>query len=309
MPTFRVAADEYYERYRPEWKSEQHAKDWKRIIAKYALPVIGDYPVDLITRKAVQDIIEPIWYDKTETARRVHLRIKAVLLYCVGRDYISNNVADGAIDGVLPKQPTVKSHHRSLPYSEMPDAVRTIEEKATESPSRLCLLLVITTGCRSGEARGATWDEIDMESKTWSIPAERMKASIDHIIPLSTMAIDILERAKALTDNSGLVFPSPMKPNKPMKAEALLKLLKITGLHEKTDIHGFRTSFRTWAGECTKHPWEVCEMALAHSVGNTTEQSYMAGELLEKRVPLMQDWADFLTGGKKAKYSVWPGRG
>ena len=302
VPTFREAGNAYYEVNRQQWKGDNHEKTWKLIVNKYAIPALGDMPVDLIKRQHVQDVIEPIWYDKTGTARKLHGFVKAVLSYCVGRDYVAVNVAENTIKGVLPSLPPVKAHHRSMHYSEVPGAVRTIEEKATGFPSKLCLLFVIATGCRSGEAREAKWDdEIDLESKTWTIPAARMKASKEYRIPLSTMALDILERAKALPDYSGLVIPSPMKPLQPMHSAALQKLLRVTGLHELTNIHGFRTSFRTWAGECTDVPREVCEMALSHAVGNAVEQSYFSGDLLEKRIELMQRWADYLsevsTGG------------
>ena len=191
--------------------------------------------------------------------------------------------------------PAVKAHFRALPYSDVPDALVTVSASTAGLSARLCFRFLVLTAARSGEARGATWGDIDLERREWRIPGERMKAGIEHRVPLPDAALAVLEQARALDDGSGLVFPSTMKPGRQLSDMTLTKVLRSIGLADRATVHGFRTSFKTWCMETTDTPWAVGEAALAHTVGNSTEAAYARSDLLDKRRALMQQWASFST--------------
>ena len=190
--------------------------------------------------------------------------------------------------------PKVRAHHRSLPYQDVPEALEMIAASGASESAKLCFRFVVLTASRSGEARAATWDEIDAESALWTVPVHRMKAGRAHRVPLSDAAMGVLEETDAIRDESGLVFPSPRKFGRPLSDLALTKLLRDNGLSERTTVHGFRSSFRNRAQEQTGASHAAMELALAHAVGSAVEQAYMRSDLLEQRRPLMQQWADYL---------------
>ena len=200
------------------------------------------------------------------------------------------------MNAALPPMPAVKAHFRALPYGDVGKALETIEESTASLSSRLCLRFLVLTAARSGEARGAIWDEIDFEGREWRIPPARMKSGVEHRVPLSDVSLDVLRQARRLDDNSGLVFPSVLKPGRALSDMTLTKVLRTTGLAERATVHGFRTSFKTWCMEQTDTPWAVGEAALAHTLGNSTEQAYARSDLFDRRRALMQQWADYLTG-------------
>ena len=199
------------------------------------------------------------------------------------------------IDAALPKMPAVKAHFRALPYQDVGAALSKIEAASASLSTRLCLRFLVLTAARSGEARGARWDEIDLEALTWTIPASRMKAGREYRVPLSDAALDVLHRAKALDDNYGLVFPSAYKHGRELSDMTLTKLLRDNGLAKTATVHGFRTSFKTWCMETTDTPWAVGEAAFAHTLGNSTEQAYARSDLFERRGALMEEWSSFVT--------------
>ena len=218
-----------------------------------------------------------------------------MLDWCYAHGHISDNVAGEAINAALPPQPKAqRKHHRALPYNEVADALNVIES-STGFASKLALRLVVLTATRSGEVRGARWDEVDMDAREWLIPAERMKASAEHRIPLSDAALDVLEQAKVLDDGSGLIFPSATKQGASLSDMTLLKVLRDKGLAERTTVHGFRSSFRTWCEERTNADFAVKEMCLAHTVGSEVERSYSRSDLFDQRRVLMERWAAYVT--------------
>lgn len=293
MPTFHEAAERYHSSRKPSWKNEQHARSWLQVVQKHAFPILAALPVDRITQADVLSVLEPIWTARPETARRVRQRIRSVLRYCEAHGFVDRNVAGDAIDGALPVMPKVKEHHAALDYLEVPEAIKVIGSRV--SSARLCLKFLILTAARSNEAREATWDDIDRETSIWTIPASRMKGGKPHRVPLSETALGVLEEAESLRDGSDLIFPSTSKPGNPMTPDNLMKVWRKMPMARDTKVHGFRTSFRTWASERTDIPREVCETALAHTVGNDVEQAYSRSDLLEMRTVLMQLWDDFLT--------------
>ncbi|MDE0404712.1 MAG: tyrosine-type recombinase/integrase [Nitrospira sp.] len=295
VPTFRGVARQYYEENLPRWKSGRHTERWMQVVEKYAFPVFGDVPVNRVGREDMLRMLTPIWTAKPEHARKLRQRVRLILDWCQAHGYVHTNIAGEQISGALPSMPSVKEHHRSLPYGEVSRALDMIEESGASLSAKLCLRFLILTAVRPGEARNAMWDEINWETKTWTIPASKMKAKAEHRVPLSREALKVLERASRVRGESPLVFPSSLKRAKPMSDMTLTKLLRDVGLGEKTVPHGFRSSFRTWAGEQTNTPTPVIELCLAHSVGNAIEKAYARSDLLSKRRTLMQRWSDYIS--------------
>ena len=296
MPTFREAAGATHEANRPRWSNAKHISNWIQTLERHAMPTLGNMSLDRIDRGEVLRVLTPIWTTRPETARRVRQRMRTVFRWGMAHGFMESNPAGEAIDGALPPMPKVKAHLRALPYQEVGAALETVERSKASIPAKLCLRFLVLTAARSGEARGARWDEVDLQEKVWRIPSERMKAGKEHRVPLSVQAIGLLGEATELRDETGLVFPSPLKPGAPMSDMTLTKVLRATGLAERATVHGFRSSFKNWTLEQTDTPWAVSEAALAHILGNTTEQAYARSDLFERRRALMQQWADYLTG-------------
>ena len=294
MPTFREAAQAVFEAKKPSFRNLKAEKNWWQQMEKHVYPKIGALRVDRIDRSDVLRVLTPIWTTRTDTARKLRQRIKAVLAWAEAHGYIEQNVAGDAISGALPTMPSVKEHLRALPYAEVADALATVEATGASPNSKLCFRFTVLTAARSGEARGARWDEIDMDARLWCIPAGRMKAKSEHRVPLSDAALAVIEEAKALDDGSGLVFPSAVHAGKEMSDMTLTKLLRTTGLAARTTVHGFRSSFRDWCAETGK-PREIAEAALAHVVGGV-EGAYFRSDLFERRHALMEQWAAYVTG-------------
>ena len=290
LPTFKVAAEHTLNAVKGRWKSSKTLTNWRGTMEKYAYPVIEDKRIDQVSREDVLRILTPIWTDKTDVARKLRQRMNAVFSWARAHGYIETNPAGEAINGALPKMPSVKSNLRALPYREVPGAM------AASIASRLCFRFVVLTACRSGETRGATWDEIDLESRIWSLPGARMKTGKPHRVPLSEAVLEVLEQARLLADGSGLLFPSPHRPGKQLSDMTLMKLLRDNGLAEKATVHGFRSSFRDWCAETGK-PRDLAEAALAHVVGGV-EGAYFRSDIIERRRLLMNQWAAYVTGVK-----------
>ena len=292
--TFDTAATSYIASHRAGWKNEKHAQQWTNTIARYVSPVFGSLPVADVTTALVLRVLEPIWTTKTETASRVRGRIEKVLDWCKTQGYrTGDNPAAwrGHLENLLsaPQKTKKVEHHPALPWREVGafmQALRTMPGTAA-----LATEFIILTNCRTSEAINATWAEFDLGEKRWTIPAERMKAGKAHTIPLSDAALAVLQRLKAETKEGEFVFPGGKK-NTPLSNMACLALLKRMGRGDLT-VHGFRSSFRDWAGESTAHPREVIEHAMAHQLPDKAEAAYARGSLLERRRVLMSDWANF----------------
>ena len=298
VPTFREAAKKVYEANLPRWRNGKHTVNWWGSLERHVFPVIGDVAVDRLRRNDVLAILEPIWGVRQETARRVRQRIRTVLRWCEAHDFCNGNVAGEVLDGALPRMPRLKAHHRALPYREVTTALETVETSGASLAAKLCLRFLVLTAARSGEARGATWSEVDEAAREWRIQAGRMKGGVEHRVPLSDAAIAVLIRAKRLRDGSELIFPSSTKPGSPLSDMTLTKMLRTTGLAERATVHGFRSTFRDWAAECTDAPHAVMELSLAHAVGSSVEQAYARSDLLCRRRALMDQWARFVAGGE-----------
>jgi integrase len=291
--TFERTATAYIEAHRAGWKNAKHALQWESTLKAYAYPVFGQKHVRDVSKADVLAAIEPIWSTKNETASRVRNRIELVLSYAVQRELRPEGLNParwrGNLDMALP-QLSRKSrieHHAALPIDEMHGFLQKLAQ--VEGTGAKALEFLILTAARSGEVRGTSWSEIDLDTGTWSIPAERMKASRPHRVPLSAQAVELLE-ALPRFEGVDLVFPGKSgKPLSDMTLTAVLRRLKI-----KATAHGFRSTFRDWAAERTTISGEVAEMALAHAVGDQTEAAYRRGDLFEKRRELMSLWAQFI---------------
>lgn len=293
-PTFRHAADQVFEANKPRWRNAKHTANWMASLEKYAFPTLGDLPVDQISREDVLRVLSPIWTSRPERARRLRQRIRATLGWCQAHGFVEHNAAGEAIDGALPSMATKKQHLRALPYQEVAAALQVVEGSRASQSAKLCLRFLVLTAARSGESRGAIWTEIDAEAREWHIPADRMKAGVEHRQPLNDAAMAVLEQARELDDRSGLIFPSPTRRGKPLSDMALTKVLRDNGLAERTTVHGFRSAFRDWAAERTDTEHAVMELALAHQIGSAVERAYARSDLLERRRELMARWAAFL---------------
>ena len=293
-PTFSEAAHAVHEANKPRWRNGNHTRAWIQTLERHAFPKIGGKPIDAIGRTDVLAVLTPIWSTKPETARRVRQRMRTIFRWAMANELIEANPAGEAIDGALPSMPKVRAHLRALPYQEVGSALSTVDASQTSPASKHCLKFLVLTAARSGEARGATWDEIDIEGATWTIPGSRMKAGTEHRVPLSDQALDVLMLARELEDGSGLCFPSPLRPGRRLSDMTLTKVLRNADLADRATVHGFRTSFKTWTMEQTDTPWAVGEAALAHQLGGSVEQAYARSDLFDRRRVLMQQWADYL---------------
>ena len=289
IPSFRKAAEATFQANLPRWRDGKTTKNWMQGMEKRAFPVIGDMRVDRIGKEDILRILKPVWTTHPEVARKLRQRIRATLQWCQAHGHVEQNVAGDAINRALSVMSSVRKHHRSLPYPAVPAALRDIHACGASDSSRLCLAFLVLTATRSGEVRGALWEEFDLDQQQWCIAAKRTKANARHVVPLSQPAMDLLERARLLTTGP-MAFPSPRSPRKPLSDMTLMKVLHTVGLADRTTVHGFRSSFRTWASEQTDADHAVMELCLSHIVGSAVERAYARSDLLEKRRLLMEQW-------------------
>jgi integrase len=285
--TFDVCAREFIEAHGPTFKNPKHRAQWGSSLAAYASPAIGSPPVSLVDTARVMRVLQPIWHKVPETASRVRQRIERVLDWAAVQGFRKGeNPArwKGHLDMLLPAKGKVKKaeHHAALPYADLPAFMLELDGK--KSISARALEFAILTATRTGEVIGATWSEVDFDSKLWTIPAERMKAGKEHRVPLCDRAVELL---KALPRDDDRIFP--------LSNMAMLNLLK--GMRPDLTTHGFRSTFSDWARDTTSYPRDVIEAALAHAIESKAEAAYRRGDALEKRVRLMADWSNFASGG------------
>ncbi|HHX89084.1 MAG TPA: integrase arm-type DNA-binding domain-containing protein [Paracoccus sp.] len=295
--TFEEAAREVHRLHLPTWRNVKHGKDFITSLEMYAFPRIGHIRVSDVTAADVLGVLTPIWTVKHETARRVRQRIGTVLKWAVAKGWRQDNPAD-AITTALPKVPKVQAHRVALPYDKVADFLTALRGCGAMPQTRWAIEFLILTAMRSLEVRDATWDEIDLDAATWTIPAARMEMKRPHRVPLSPRAVAILKEARALFGSTGRLFPG-MRKGRPLSDVALSKTVKRLGF--PVDIHGFRTSFRTWAQEKTGFPREVAEASLAHLVGSEVERAYSRSDLFDKRRRLMNAWAAYVTNESAGK--------
>jgi integrase len=288
---FRERAEQYIKAHESGWKNAKHREQWRATLSTYVYPTIGDVPAALITAGHIVDLLRPIWAQKQETARRVRGRIESILDFAADPDdstYRNPASMTAQLLKKLPKAKRERKNHPALLYDEAPAFFADLQKR--EGMAALALQFTILTAARTNEAIAAQWPEFDFDNSLWSVSADRMKGGRDHRVPLSEAAVAVLERAKELRSGEFVFLSLPH--DRPLSNMAMLSLLARMHRSDLT-VHGFRATFRTWAGECTRFPREIAEAALAHVVGDETERAYQRGDLLERRRELMREWSIF----------------
>jgi integrase len=308
--TFKECAESYIKAHRAGWRNVKHAGQWEATLATYAYPHVGALSVQAIDTALVMKVLEQpmdrgamLWTARPETASRLRGRMELILDWAKARGYRDGeNPARwrGHLDKLLPASGKVRKveHHAALPYAELPAFMTAL--RAQEGISARALEFAILTAARTGEVIGAGLNEISECEKVWTVPSDRMKAGKEHRVPLSPLALTIVNgidrgsdtgQSSAQSEARAFAFPGG-NPGKPLSNMALLMLLRRMGRDDLT-AHGFRSTFRTWAAERTNFPREVIEAALAHTIGSKVEAAYQRGDLFDKRRRLMEAWAQF----------------
>lgn len=296
VPTFGKFAESYIASVESGWRNAVHRQQWRNSLRDHAKE-IGDRRIDEITTEHVIEVLQPIWLTKAETAKRVRGRIEKILDAAKARGFRSRDAMNpaawrGHLALLLPAPSKLtRGHHAALPWKDAPTFVAELRQR--QAMAARCLEFVILTAARSGEALGATWGEIDLEAKLWTIPAPRMKAGTEHVVPLSSAAVALLNALRPKECQPEVrVFAVNGASRSNMAMSMLLRRMKREGI----TTHGFRSSFRDWAGDATNYPRELIEQALAHTIQNKAERAYRRGSAVERRRELMEDWATFLKG-------------
>lgn len=298
--TFEQAALRVHADSKAGWKNTKHIDQWINTLRDYVFPKLGSKKVAALVPSDFADVLRPIWLDKPETASRVKQRCHMVMKWCWAHGLVQGNPID-VVDHLLARQPSKRErvqHQPAMAWATIPDFVKASLRTGSTNPTRALLEFVILTAARSGEARNMGWDEVDLEARIWTVPAERMKAKAEHRVPLSEPVIIILKAQRVVHPKSSLVFPAPR--GGALSDMALTKFLR--DHQAASDIkgrvataHGFRSSFRDWASE-NGYPRDLAEKALAHTISNKTEAAYHRTDLLDRRRPMMEAWAAHVCG-------------
>mgnify|MGYP000309156219 FL=1 len=293
VPTFEEVAQQVHIDRMPTWKNAKHGAQWINTLRDYAFPKIGRMPVDSIDQPEVLMCLSPIWTDKHETARRLSQRIKIVLDVAKSKGFRSDENPVTAIKDaqVLPKVKAKPKHHMAMRWQEVPEFYADLKNKSAMSAK--ALMFTCLTGSRTGEVLGLRWAELDFEERLWVCPADRMKTGEEHRVPLTDEMLSIIEPLRGM--QSEYVFEG-QKRHQPLSNMSMLMLLRRMKV-EGVTVHGFRSTFRDWAGEDANVPREVAEKSLAHTVGSDVERAYARSDLLEKRRVLMKEWSQFVASG------------
>ena len=291
VPTFQDAMESTIDVLRPGWKSGKTERQLRHLLREYALPHIGTKAIDEITPSDVLSFLAPLALNKPATAGKVKTQMGQVFKWAIAQGLRTDNPADSNINPALPRLST-KDHHKALPFAAVAGAVRTIRDSCAWAGTKLALEWLILTASRSAETRLATWDEIDLGGRLWTIPAQRMKSGREHRIPLSDRAMGILAESQSLGDGSGLIFPS--STGKALSDSTLSKLLRENKIG--CVPHGFRSSFRDWCAE-QNIDRQTAESALAHKLGDSTEAAYLRSDLFALRRAAMDAWGDYVNWG------------
>ncbi len=300
VPTFERAAILRHDEIKATFRNDKHRAQWLASIKTYANPTLGALKVSEIVPVNVRDALLPIWLEKPETARRVRQRIEDILVWAVAAGHRADVPLLSAKVLRLPKQPAKVAHFAAMPWKDVPAFMaRLAAGNDGSAQTRLALELLVLTAARSGEIRGMSWSEVDLMGALWIIPAERMKAKREHVVPLTKRAVEILnDRLTHRVAASDLVFPG-RDLRKPMSDMTLQMALRRMGLD--FDPHGFRSSFRDWVADATSFPGDLAEAALAHIKGNATERAYARSTMLDKRRQMMNAWGAFVVGAEAGK--------
>ena len=289
VPSFEEAARIVHQAAAKTFRNIKHRLQWIATLSTYVFPVFGSKPIDLIGPPDVLAALAPIWTEKPETARRIRQRMRAVFDWAKAAGFRSGDNPVEGISKALPKHTGKKNHFPALPYQQAPAFIEALRISAAGIPAKLGFEFLILTAARTSEVRLAKWDEIGLHTAVWTVPPERMKAGVEHRVPLSTRCLEILRQAREL--NGQYLFPG-MSADKPLSNMAFEMTLRRMERGDIT-VHGFRSSFRDWAEERTNYKRSVVEAALAHTVRDKVEGAYLRSKLFNQRIPLMDAWSAF----------------
>jgi integrase len=318
--TFEEVARDYIAQHKDGWKNPKHCQQWENTLATYVYPIIGKLLPQEINTDNVLAVLRQnhirsgqhgtLWTNARETASRVRSRIEIVIGAAKAKGLSNREARELWTNHHNPAQwqdnlehwlngKQTKKHFDAMDWNDIPAFVKELQKKADYSAKALSLTILCVT--RTNETINAAWREFDLDNSIWTIPAERMKAGVEHRIPLSNAAIDLLTNIHRI-DGNPYVFPG-MKPNRPLSDMAMLEMLR--GMRDGVTVHGFRSTFRDWASETTLHPDTIVEMALAHTIKNKTERAYRRGDAFERRKALMQQWCDYLLNDTQSYRVSW----
>ncbi|MYC46357.1 MAG: DUF4102 domain-containing protein [Acidimicrobiia bacterium] len=289
-PSFAEACEQVISMHEPSWKDGGRSSDsWRSTLSRLAYPRLGDMPIADITSEDILAVVGPVWQTRRETARKLKGRISAVMAWAIAEGHRPDDPT-AAVMRALPRNNHQVQHHRALPHADVAAALATVRASGAWAGSKLAFAFLVLTAGRSGEVRGARWNQVDEGAALWTVPAEHTKNARPHRVPLSEAALEVLGAAKSLPASTDLVFPSPT--GRQISNATMGKLLRQNGIDAVP--HGFRSSFRDWCGE-TGVAREVAEACLAHTVANATEAAYARSDLLARRRDTMDAWGKYLT--------------
>ncbi len=290
IPTFADAMESVIEFQAANWRNPKTAKQWRSSLETHAAPLLGMAVSEVTTSHVLTCLVN--MRGKKDIAVKVRQRIGAVMKWAIAQGFRADDPTGAALTAVLPKSRRHTKHHRALPFSQVGQATAIVRQTNAWPATKMAFELLVLTAARSGEVRLANWSEFELDEAIWTIPETRMKSGLEHRVPLSRQAVDLLRQAQALGDGVGHVFKTPT--GKTLSDAAISKLLRENGVEAVP--HGFRSSFRSWAADRTNVLPEICEHALAHVEGSASKRAYLRTDYFEPRRGLMQMWADYVLG-------------
>ncbi len=296
VPSFEELARSYYDLHKAQWRNPKHRQQWINTLEQYAFPTIGRRPVNQISTPDIVALLSPIWFEKRETARRVKQRIAAVLDDAKGKGHLHGENPVAGVSASLKDGKQFKpKHHRAIDYRDLPALVAELRSDNSFSMTRLALEWTVLTAARTIETIGAKWDEIDEKKQVWIIPGERMKAGVEHRVPLADRCLEILDQVRPITSAGPFVFEG-RRPKRPMSDMTMLTLLKRHGID--ATVHGMRSTFRDWCSEQTSFPHAAVEKCIAHTIKDKAEAAYARSDLLDRRREIMDAWEKYVGSGE-----------
>ena len=294
---FQEMCEEFINTFQVEWTNKKQKQQWTNTLKTYTYPIIGKLPLDKINNKHICKILNPIWNTKHETATRVRQRLERIFSYCIALKNMKGPNPAAYKDNLQHLLPNVSKiirvkHHRSVDYNDVPDLIS--ELKKIKKTSSYALIFLIATSARTNEVIGATWKEIDLKNKIWTIPASRMKMRQEHSVPLNDTACKILNIIKKHNSSNFIFLNNRKKSHISNDYMRLLLKTDFPEIYIKAVPHGFRSSFRNWAEENFNFSRRAVELCLAHTNKNKVEKAYLRSDLFLKRQQIMNEWNNFL---------------
>ena len=294
LVTFREASFKVHKLNAPAWKNKKHSDQWISSLKRHVFPLIGDVAISEVTSSDMLAVLSPIWVEKSDTAKKIRQRLRMVIKWARAQGYYNGDDPVELAEQALPRIKPSREHFKSVSFEALPEIVSRLQSSQISLPTRLALEFLILSACRTTEVLEAHWGEMKLDDRLWTVPAQRMKANKQHEVPLTDRMIEILEVAKSIRGDSGLIFPSNI--NGRALSNNTLRLALQKRLCVDATVHGMRSAFKDWAAETTNYANEVSEMALGHAISSKVEAAYRRGNLMTKRKQMMAEWSDYVAG-------------